>query len=145
MAGVWESCCLAAFSYLGCEALGAVSHVSERPRETLPKAVRGLTLRSVIYSVGAAFVMGLNVSSRDPVLRWSLISSEVHYGGPFALLASRAGIPGLSQFIKGFEIFSFILTASVSLFIAVYIPVLSDLRVKHCMPWQGRDLLRHSL
>ena len=77
----------------------------------LPRAVKRVTSRVVLYSLGAIFILTLNLSSNDPILSASLQDPSVAYGGPFTLLTRRAGLEG---FAKAINIFTVIALASVS-------------------------------
>lgn len=100
LAGVWLSCCQAVFAYSGAEVIGITANEAERPRQTLPKAVRRITKRLAFLYIGGAFVLGLNLSSNDPQLTWFLSNPQSSYQGPFVLMVQRAGVPGLDHTIN---------------------------------------------
>src|SRR5277367_5160226 len=89
VAGFWDCCCLAIFSYTGNELVAIAAWETEYPRYTLPKAVKRVTYRIVFYYTSAIFVLGFTVSSRDPLL----LDTSQYYPGGFILMAERAGIP----------------------------------------------------
>src|SRR5881394_3196258 len=70
LVGFWAACCKAIVSYLGVEIIGIIAEETERQRETLPHGVRRVAIRSILYHVGAVFVLGLNVSANDPLLEY---------------------------------------------------------------------------
>lgn len=71
----------------------------EFPWKTVPKAVRRVVNRLNIYYLGAIFVLTLNVSSDDSILQAAVSGSNVNYQGPFVLMAQRAGLPRLGDFL----------------------------------------------
>ena len=90
---------------------------TERQRETLPKAVRRVSYRLPFYYVGAIFVLGLNVSSLDPVLFNSLTSSG--FFSPFVLMVERAGIPVLPHLINAVALIAVLSVANANLYVSV--------------------------
>src|SRR5271167_3569805 len=82
--GFWACCCQATFSYLGVELIGIAADETERQRETLPKAVRRVSYRVVIYYVGAVLALGLNISANDPVLQSYVVQGG--YESPYVLI-----------------------------------------------------------
>jgi amino acid transporter len=119
LAGFWACCCQACFSYLGAEMLGITANEVERPRETIPKAVRRVSKRLVFYYVGTIFVLGLNLSSKDPVLSYYVNNPAGNYQGPFVLMAQRANIPGLDHLLNGIALLSTLSLANANLYVSV--------------------------
>jgi yeast amino acid transporter len=97
LAGFWACVCQAAYTYAGSDIVGITASEAESPRRTLSKAVRKVSWRLSLYYIGAAFVLGLNLSPNDPQLVWYLQSS---YKSPFVLMIQRAGIPGLAHLLN---------------------------------------------
>src|SRR5579862_2073148 len=119
LVGFWACCCQATFSYVGTELIGIAADETERQRETLPKAVRRVSYRLSFYYVGAVVVLGLNVSSTDPVLANSLTTSS--YFSPFILMVERAGIPGLAHVINAVALIAVLSVANANLYVSVWI------------------------
>jgi len=139
--GLWACCCQAIFSYLGAELIGIAADETERQRETLPKAVRRVSYRVVIYYVGAILALGLNVSANDPVLK-----AHVEQGGnesPFVLMVQRAGIPHLAHVINAVALIASVSVANANLYITVYFMSMFcvDCRAEVCMLLQRRSKL----
>jgi amino acid transporter len=105
------------FSYLGLEIIGIAAEETERPRETLPHAVRRVAYRSIIYHVGAVLVLGLNVSANDPILK--SIATQ-NYNSPFVLMVERAGISGLKHVINAVTLIASLSVANARLYVSVY-------------------------
>ena len=115
LVGFWAACVQG--SYLGVEIIGIVAEETERPRATLPHAVRRIAYRGLIYHVGAVFVLGLNLSANDPIVKF--IATK-NYASPFALMAERAGIPVLPHIINGVSVVALLGVANTRLYISVF-------------------------
>lgn len=116
--GFWFCCCNAIFAYLGAELIGIAADETEKQRETLPKAVRRVSYRVVIYYVGAALALGLNVSAaNDPILK-SKVKNSIFFS-PFGLMMERAGIPGLSHVINAVGLIASVSVANANLYVSV--------------------------
>ena len=116
LVGFWEACVHS--SYLGLEIIGIVAEETERPRETLPKAVRRVASRVILYHAGILFVLGLNVSSNDPILK---ISATESYASIFVLMVERAGIPVLKHIILGVTVIALLGAANTRLYVSVWL------------------------
>jgi yeast amino acid transporter len=119
LAGFWACCCQACLAYIGTEIIGMTADETERPRETFPKAVRRVASRITFYYVGAIFVLGLNVSSNDPILASYVTSPQATYQGPFVLMVQRANIRGLAHLLNALTIVAALAVANVNLYVAV--------------------------
>jgi yeast amino acid transporter len=117
LVGFWACCCQACFAYLGSEIIGITASEVERPRETLPKAVRRVSYRLIFYYVGPLFVLGLNLSPTDPQLEWYLDSGTPL--SPFVLMVNRANIPGLDHLINAIALIAAITVANANLYVTV--------------------------
>jgi yeast amino acid transporter len=104
------------------EIIGITADEAERPRQTIPKAVRRVSKRIVIYYVGAIFVLGLNVSSDDPVLKSYVTNPEGSYQGPFVLMVQRANISGLDHILNAISIVATLSVANANLYVTVILP-----------------------
>jgi len=135
---------------MGVEIIGILTEETEYQRKTLPPAVRRVAYRGLIYHACAIFVLGLNVSSNDPILK---VMATQNYASPFALMVTRAGIAGLPDFIKAVTVVALLGVANMRLYVSVRNPVpcplFSDLlydvldwlicRAGHYVPLQTRD------
>lgn len=116
LVGFWAACCQAIFSNMGIEIIGIVAEETEYQRETLPRAVRRVAYRALFYHVGAIFVLGLNVSSNDPILK---VIATQNYASPFALMMRRAGIAGLPDLINAVTVLALLGVANTRLYVSV--------------------------
>lgn len=119
LVGFWAACCQAIYSYLGVEIVGIAAEETERPLETLPRVVRRVSYRVIIYYVAAVFVLGLNVSAADPVLLRNHSSSSARYEPPFVLMAQRTGIPALPSIINAIGLLSALTVANAQIYASV--------------------------
>jgi len=117
---LWDSFCLAAFSFSGNEVIGIICAETEKQRKVLPKAVRRISSRIIFYYVMAVLVLGLTVSCNDPLLTRAESRDPIrNYPGGFVIMAERAGIPFLPSFINSIMILAAFSVATVDLFVAV--------------------------
>jgi amino acid transporter len=119
LAAFWLCCCQACFAYQGAEIIGITAIEVERPRETLPKAVRRVSIRLVFYYVATLFILGLNLSSDDPVLAWHIGDPNGSYLGPFVLVAQRANIGFLPDLLNAITLTAAITVANANLYLTV--------------------------
>ncbi|WP_322019445.1 amino acid permease [Paraburkholderia tropica] len=81
---------IAGFSFQGTELIGVAAGESENPGQTIPRAVRQVFWRILLFYVLAIFVIGLLIPHTDP----NLLKSDVTDIGvsPFTLVFRRAGL-----------------------------------------------------
>lgn len=115
--GFWSCCCKACFAYLGSEIIGITANEVERPRETLPKAVRRVSWRLIFLYVGPLFILGLNVAATDPQLKGWL--QHGNFESPFVLMVRRANIPVLDNLLNAVILMSALTLANVNLYVTV--------------------------
>jgi L-asparagine transporter-like permease len=116
--GFWDCCILATFSYTGPELIAITAHESEFQRRDLPKAVRRVCYRLIIYYTSIILVLGLTVSSSDPIL---LLSSygKPNYPGSFIVMARRAGLPVVAHIINAAMIIATFSVATGDIYVVV--------------------------
>lgn len=137
-AGFWDACCLAIFGYTGNELVAITAWETEYPRYTLPKAVRRISYRIIFYYVSAIFILGLTVSSHDPLLQLSDDFSEPtrNYPGGFIIMAERAGVPVIPHIINIVMIIAALSVASIDLYVTVW-PHFLDLLILESLPFRN--------
>jgi yeast amino acid transporter len=105
---------------MGTELIGITAVEAEKPRSTITSAVRRVSKRIIVYYVGAIFVLGLTVSSNDPVLASYVTNPKGSYQGPFVLMVRRANIPYLDHLLNVVAIISVLTIANTNLYFGVY-------------------------
>lgn len=83
--GVWLAMSLTLTSYMGVEILGVTAGEASDPERTIPRAMRSVTLRLILFYVLSITVM----LSMTP---WNRMGSGIT-GSPFVLAFATAGIP----------------------------------------------------
>jgi L-asparagine transporter-like permease len=83
--GVWLAMSLTLTSYMGVEILGVTAGEASQPEKTIPRAMRTVTLRLILFYVLSITVM----LSMTP---WDRMGSGLT-GSPFVLAFARVGIP----------------------------------------------------
>ena len=81
---------IAGFSFQGTELVGVAAGEAKNPRREVPRAIRTVFWRIMLFYIGAIFIIGTLVSFNDPSL---LASGEADIAAsPFTLVFERAGI-----------------------------------------------------
>jgi len=65
--GFWSTLTTALFSYIGTELIGVTVGETENPRKNVPKAIRRMFFRILVFYVGGTFVISLTVPSTSNV------------------------------------------------------------------------------
>lgn len=144
LTGLWSCCVVATFAYTGVEMIGIAAHEVERQRETIPRAVRRVSKRIVIYYVGAVFALGLNVSVQDPLLKESVYAGNASV---FILMIRRAGLPALASVMNAGALIAVLSIANADLYLTVLtlpIPTNIDIRAEHYTHLLGNTKRRKS-
>ncbi|KAH7305506.1 amino acid permease [Stachybotrys elegans] len=98
----WKVFIQATFSYGGSEMVVVASGETENPRRNIPKAVRRVFWRILIFYVLAIFLVGLCVSSEDPRLLDAIDRSAPGAAqSPFVIAIQNAGIRALPSILNG--------------------------------------------
>ena len=108
--GWWAVMTQAAFSFIGTEIVAVRTFTTWRerhflkplsqiaageaknPRRNLPKAIRRIYIRILLFYIGGVFIIGLLVPSNDPNLG---LGKGTAAASPFVIAIKRAGIKGL--------------------------------------------------
>jgi len=85
MKGVWLAMSLALTSYMGVEIIGITAGEAVEPERTIPRAIRSVTVRLILFYVLSVTVM----LSMTP---WDTMGSGIT-GSPFVLAFAKAGVP----------------------------------------------------
>ncbi|KAJ7179428.1 amino acid permease [Mycena filopes] len=85
--------------FLGCgtEIVAIAAGEAKNPRRNLPKAIRRVYIRILLFYIGGVIIIGLLVPSNDKGLN---LSSGTAAGSPFVIAISRSGIKALPSIIN---------------------------------------------
>ncbi|KAH8892278.1 amino acid permease [Thozetella sp. PMI_491] len=100
--GYWGVMTSAVFSFAGVESLAMAAAETQNPRVAIPKAVKRVFIRIVLFYLLAVFVVGLLVASNNPDLGDGSNTAQ----SPFVIAASAAGIPAIPSVVNAVVITS---------------------------------------
>ncbi|MTD29011.1 amino acid permease [Erwinia sorbitola] len=121
---------IAIFSYTGIELLGTMSAETKSPEKVLPKAIRAIPLRIIIFYV-LSMVVIIAVTS------WQHISPDT---SPFVTLFARAGLPAAAAVINFVALTSAMSSANSGVYSSTR--MLYGLSLEQHAHWQFRILSR---
>ncbi|EIW64731.1 amino acid permease [Trametes versicolor FP-101664 SS1] len=87
----------AAFSFIGTEIVAIAAGEAKNPRRNLPKAIKRVYVRILLFYIGGVTIIGLLVPSSDPGLG---ITTSDAGKSPFVIAIRKAGITGLPSVIN---------------------------------------------
>jgi len=87
----------AAFSFIGTEIVAIAAGEAKNPRRNLPKAIRRVYIRILLFYIGGTLVIGLLVPSNDPGLN---LKDHNAAASPFVIAIQHAGIKSLPSIIN---------------------------------------------
>lgn len=94
--GFWSVLTTASFSYFGSEIVAVAAAESHNPTRAIPRAIKQVYIRIVLFYVLGTFVIGLNIPSTHPHLG----SSHDAHASPFVIAIESAGIKVLTHIIN---------------------------------------------
>lgn len=94
--GFWAVLTQAAFSYIGTEIVAIAAGEAKNPRRNIPRAIKRVFVRILVFYLGGTFVIGIIVPYNEPSLR---LGSGVGKS-PFVIAIKNAGIPVLPSIIN---------------------------------------------
>ncbi|KZT21651.1 hypothetical protein NEOLEDRAFT_732646 [Neolentinus lepideus HHB14362 ss-1] len=99
--GWWAVLTQAAFSFIGTEIVAIAAGEAKNPRRNLPKAIRRVYIRILLFYIGGTAIIGLLVPSNDPQLNLSAKEgSGTAAASPFVIAIRTAGIKALPSIIN---------------------------------------------
>ncbi len=107
--GVWLAMSLTLTSYMGVEILGVTAGEAKQPEKTIPRAMRTVTLRLILFYVLSITVM----LSMTP---WDQIGSGIT-GSPFVLAFAKVGIPSAAGIMNLVVITAALSSANTNLYL----------------------------
>lgn len=99
--GFWNVMIQAAFSYLGTEIIAVSAGETANPRKNVPRAIKNVFVRILIFYMGGLLVVGWLVPANDPKLL-NAINGHSHTAAasPFVMAIENANIKGLTSVIN---------------------------------------------
>lgn len=95
--GWWAVMTQAAFSFIGTEIVAIAAGETKNPRRNLPRAIKRVYIRILLFYIGGTAVIGLLVPSNDPGLN---LSDGTAASSPFVIAIKRSGIRVLPHIIN---------------------------------------------
>jgi AAT family amino acid transporter len=107
--GVWLAMTLTLTSYMGVEIIGVTAGEAEQPEKTIPRAMRAVSFRLIVFYVLSMIVM----LSMTP---WDRMGSGIT-GSPFVLAFAAAGIPFAASIMNLVVITAALSSANANLYL----------------------------
>ncbi|KAJ7873291.1 amino acid permease/ SLC12A domain-containing protein [Mycena olivaceomarginata] len=95
--GWWAVMSQAAFSYIGTEIVAIAAGEAKNPRRNLPKAIKRVYIRILLFYIGGVIIIGLLVPSNDKGLN---LGNGTAASSPFVIAIQRSGIKALPSIIN---------------------------------------------
>ncbi|KAG7099407.1 hypothetical protein E1B28_001260 [Marasmius oreades] len=95
--GWWSVMTQAAFSFIGVEIVAIAAGEAKNPRRNIPKAIKRVYIRILLFYIGGTFIIGLLVPSSEPRLNLDTTNAGA---SPFVIAINNAGIKGLPSVIN---------------------------------------------
>jgi L-asparagine transporter-like permease len=111
--GVWLAMSLTLTSYMGVEIIGITAGEAIEPNRTVPRAIRNVTVRLILFYVLAMTVM----LSMTP---WDRMGSGIT-GSPFVLAFAKAGVPYAAKIMNLVVITAALSSANTNLYLTTRI------------------------
>jgi len=93
----WAVMTQAAFSFIGTEIVAIAAGEAKNPRRNLPKAIRRVYIRILLFYIGGVIIIGLLVPSNNSNLN---LTASTAASSPFVIAIKTAGIKGLPSVIN---------------------------------------------
>lgn len=106
---------LASTQYSGVEMVAVTASEAKRPERAVPKAIRSVFWRILLFYLGTVFFVSLNVPYTDPNL---LSASSKAASSPLTIALQRGGISAAANVINAFIIISVLSAGNSSLYVA---------------------------
>ncbi|KAI0036688.1 amino acid permease [Vararia minispora EC-137] len=95
--GFWAVLTQAAFAFIGTEIVAIAAGEAKNPRRNIPKAIRRVYIRILVFYIGGVIIIGLLVPSNLEALN---LSDGTAASSPFVIAIQRSGIKGYFQIIN---------------------------------------------
>jgi amino acid transporter len=91
-AGFWSVLIGAAYAFLGTEILGMTAAETHNPTKNIPRAIRGVWVRILLFYIVGVFILGMICPSNDPRL---ITNTGNAASSAWVIAIQRAGIKAL--------------------------------------------------
>jgi len=95
--GWWAVMTQAAFSFIGTEIVAIAAGEAKNPRRNIPRAIKRVYIRILLFYIGGTIIIGLLVPSNSPGLN---LGDGTAASSPFVIAIQNAGIKVLPQIIN---------------------------------------------
>ncbi|KIJ68243.1 hypothetical protein HYDPIDRAFT_24541 [Hydnomerulius pinastri MD-312] len=95
--GWWSVLSNAAFSFIGTEIVAIAAGEAKNPRRNVPRAIRRVYIRILLFYIGGTTIVGLLVPSNNPALN---LADGTAAASPFVIAMEAAGIKALPSVIN---------------------------------------------
>jgi AAT family amino acid transporter len=107
--GVWLALSLTLTSYMGVEIIGVTAAEAMQPEKTIPRAMRTVIFRLILFYV-------LSVTVMLSMAPWDIMGSGIT-GSPFVLAFAKAGIPSAAKIMNVVVITAALSSANTNLYL----------------------------
>ncbi|HEY2468818.1 MAG TPA: amino acid permease [Terracidiphilus sp.] len=107
--GVWLAMSLTLTSYMGVEIVGITAGEALEPARTIPRAIRSVTLRLILFYV-------LSITVMLTMTPWNTMGSGIT-GSPFVLAFAKAGVPYAAEIMNLVVITAALSSANTNLYL----------------------------
>lgn len=107
--GVWLAMSLTLTSYMGVEIIGITAGEALEPDKTIPRAIRNVTLRLILFYV-------LSMTVMLSMIPWDRMGSGIN-GSPYVLAFARAGVPFAARIMNLVVITAALSSANTNLYL----------------------------
>lgn len=128
--GVWLAMTLGIASYMGIEVVAVTAGEAQRPRESIPRAMRTIVFRLIVFYVLAVAVM----VTMSP---WNQSSTGTISGSPFVRAFAAVGIPYAASVMNLVVITAALSSANTDLYLSTRM-LFSLARGQYAPEWLGR-------
>jgi amino acid transporter, AAT family len=127
--GVWLALTLVITSYMGIEVIAVTSGEAENPEKSIPKAMRNIVYRLIIFYVLAVAIM-------LALVPWNKMGTGGLNGSPFVLAFSMVGIPYAASIMNFVVISAALSSANTNLYLSTRM-LFSLSRAAYAPAWVG--------
>ncbi|PVU94694.1 hypothetical protein BB560_005919, partial [Smittium megazygosporum] len=110
----------AGYSFMGTESIGVTAGESENPRRDVPRAIKQLFFRILLFYIASIFVMSLVIKYDDPTLTTASISSIAI--SPFTTVFKLAGLGPAADVMNAVILISVLSAGNAGLYASSRLP-----------------------